>query len=484
MTQRKFGLLSSSVIYGIGGAAQRLVGFLLLPWMTRYLTPADYGVVGLLAVLPALLMPVFTFGLGASVGVCYFAAEDPMRRQSVMHTARWMSYVSAGLMTALALADLSWFNWVAVGSLNYRTHTLIAIVTAALSVLCLPLQLEQQFTGRPIEFVFVSIAGAVVTSIGSLLLIAFFHMGALGVLLGSLLGQSLVWVLLLVQRRVAKAGDGHWDWALAKELLVHGMPMLPSFALLFILQNGIRWPLEWTHGVGAVGLFTIGSSFGTALSLFTAGFVAAWMPWALGQREQWEQARHMVARRLTQYLIGGGLLVVLFFCLAQPALGLMTAPSYFEAWVVVGLSSAASFLMSVFSLLLPPVYIAKKVALVLVSQAAAVVAAVAATYLLIDFGILGAALSVFIGTLALVGAQVIVNARLTGVQPIPFEKGRLVAAGLLTGLACWATFGLRLAEVGEFILHALLLVLLVGGVLVKLLPDRQTLLRKLLRGLL
>jgi O-antigen/teichoic acid export membrane protein len=479
---RKFGLLSSSLLYGLGGAAQRLVGFLLLPVFTRFLTPADYGIVGLLVALPALLLPVFSLGLSASISVCYFAADHPAARHTVIQTARWITYASAGLMTILSLTMLDWITHLLVGNLDYSYHALVSIVTVALNVLCLPLQLELQFSRRPLEFVIISLVGALFTSIGSLMLIVYFNLGAFGMLLGNLIGQVLALTLLLKSKKGRQASKTKADMGVAKELLKHGIPMLPSFVLLFILQNGVRWPLEWHHGMAAVGLYSLGSNFGATLTLFTSGFVAAWMPWAMAQGERWEEGRWEVATRLTQYLIGGGFLVLLFFFAAQPALRILTPYNYFDAWVVIGLAAASNFLTSLFSLILPPLYMAKKVSLVLISQGCAALVTLCMTYILMDFGILGAAIAVFLGTLTLVVIQVIVNTRLTEIKPIPFNKLNFIGISLTLGLTCAATFLLEVSKLENFIMLSLLLILFAGIAMFRCFPDKQLLLRKYLKG--
>ena len=43
-------LCKNSLIYGIGGALNRFIGLLLLPFFTRVLSPEDYGIVALLSI--------------------------------------------------------------------------------------------------------------------------------------------------------------------------------------------------------------------------------------------------------------------------------------------------------------------------------------------------------------------------------------------------------------------------------------------------
>ena len=48
MFQKLRELSKNLAIYGIGDVAVQIVSFLLVPLYVRYLTPADYGVLGLL----------------------------------------------------------------------------------------------------------------------------------------------------------------------------------------------------------------------------------------------------------------------------------------------------------------------------------------------------------------------------------------------------------------------------------------------------
>tara|TARA_R110001599_G_scaffold171353_1_gene362344 strand:- start:370160 stop:371614 length:1455 start_codon:yes stop_codon:yes gene_type:complete len=479
MTVRKFGLLSSSLVYGLGGAAQRCISLLLLPLFTRYLTPTDYGVVGLLAVLPALLLPIFSLGLTASISVCYFSLKYAEKRQSVIQTSLWITYYSVAIMMMLTFIDLDWITQLSTSNLEYRSHTLVAIITAAISIICLPLQLELQFSGRPLEFVISSLVSAIVASLCSVILVVWFNLSSLGILTGSMLGQISLWILLLL-RRHTKSPDikGSANFQIAKELLKHGLPLLPSFMFLFLLQNGVRWSLESKHGVEAVGLYAIGTNFGSVLTLITSGFVTAWMPWAMQLSDQWSDARHMVAKRLTQYVICVGFLVLLFFCFAQPVLYILTPQVYFDAWTVVGLAATANFMISLFSLVLPPIYMAGKVNLVLISQGVAAVVAIVSAHFLLDFGIFGASLAVALGTFTMIAVQLIINKKLVDVPTIPLEFKKIFFIGLIFISSCGITFFLKIEHIGKFAIASLLLILLSGFLMFTFFPDKKSLYKK------
>lgn len=480
MNRNNYGLLFGSVLYGLGGAAPRIISFLLLPVYTSYLTPADYGVLGLLIVLPALLLPVFSLGLSASIGVCYFAIEDQVERRAIISTSRVVTYVSSAVMLVVALFALDWVTNISVGSLEYRLHVLVAIATVVLNVLCLPLQLEQQFSGRPTEYVVISLSGVFLASACSLILVVLFKAGAIGLLIGGLFGQVITYILLIFSGKERGTG-GAISSRVGMQLLKHGLPMLPSFIFLFVIQNGVRWPLEWLHGMDHVGLYSLGSNFGSVITLFTTGVITAWMPWVMAQSSRWEDNRILVARRFTQYFMVGSFLVLVFFCFAQPVLRILTPHDFFDAWIVVGLAAASNFMIAVFSLVLPPVYMAKKVPLILLSQGISAVVTVACMHYFLVYGILGASFSVFLGSLMLVVVQVIVNIKFTDIKPLPLSYYRLAFFLMIIGFCCGVTFYIDISSLPGFVAQIVFLIFFSGLVLLVMVPGRRVLLDKVRR---
>src|SRR4030042_2355383 len=82
---------------------------------------------------------------------------------------------------------------------------------------------------------------------------------------------------------------------------------------------------------------------------------------------------------------------------------LMTQTAFHEAYKVVGLSASASFITGVFFILLPGMYFVKEVKYVTLIQLFAALVAVGFNLLLIQpFGLLGAAIALMLGFVAMV----------------------------------------------------------------------------------
>ena len=72
-------LAKHSAIYGMGAVVSRLIGVLLLPIVTRYLTRADVGAVETLISLTVVLVIVLRMGISMAFFRFYFDAEDDAR---------------------------------------------------------------------------------------------------------------------------------------------------------------------------------------------------------------------------------------------------------------------------------------------------------------------------------------------------------------------------------------------------------------------
>ena len=103
-----------------------------------------------------------------------------------------------------------------------------------------------------------------------------------------------------------------------KELLRLGLPLVPSFAFLFILMHSNKYILEWHSGLEAVGIYSIGFNFGMAISIITGGIATAWYPFFMSYLNKLDEARLVFGRILTYYFLAIGLLCAAFFIFAKP----------------------------------------------------------------------------------------------------------------------------------------------------------------------
>ena len=69
-------LLKETGIYGFGNVLKKFFGFLLVPIYTRYLAPADYGILDSLGVFVSLSVLIFGLGIPGATKRYFFIADS------------------------------------------------------------------------------------------------------------------------------------------------------------------------------------------------------------------------------------------------------------------------------------------------------------------------------------------------------------------------------------------------------------------------
>ena len=126
---------SHAATYAVGNAARRFVGFAMLPIYTRFLTPADYGVVSLLIFSVALLEPLLGARLGWAIPKFYFGASDDRGRRAVI----WAAFAVTGAASVLSVIVLVLFRNEAASILFGNRKYAFALGLFAITLLIQPI---------------------------------------------------------------------------------------------------------------------------------------------------------------------------------------------------------------------------------------------------------------------------------------------------------------------------------------------------------
>jgi O-antigen/teichoic acid export membrane protein len=404
-------LIGATMVYGLGEALNRFANLLLLPLFTAYLSPADYGVIALLAFIPFLARPIFSLGLDTAVGIAYFERPDEAHRSAVIWSALAVLAASVGLLLLTGLPGAGVLSRVMLRTGELAQLVSLAVLSSASSILVQPFMQRLQFQGRARLYVLLS-AVSTLSGIGlAVLLVVGSGRGVRGWVEADLAGKALT--LALFALPVIVSARPRFDRAVAGHLVRLGLPMVPSFAFVFVLQQGNKYILQLLSGLAVLGVYNVGFNLGmAALGMPVAAFQRAWMPHFMAYIDRREEARTAFGRIMTWYVFGFGTLSLLAFIVARPLVMLMTQPGFHGAYQSLGLAAAAQFIFGAFLVLLPGPYFARDVKALAVTQAAAALVAIAVSALLIlRLGLLGAGLGLVAGAAAQALLQVRRNRR-------------------------------------------------------------------------
>ncbi|MCC7188724.1 MAG: oligosaccharide flippase family protein [Anaerolineales bacterium] len=374
-----------------------------------------------------LITPIFSLGMGTAIATCYYEEKGASRKAETIWSAVTILLVSVTCLIALGAPLAGFWSQLAFQTPDYRSLVAITFLSAGLSILSTPFMMYLQFEERA-KLYSVFTALTTVISIGSnVLLVVVFQRGIRGVIEGFLITQ-VVNLILFAAPAVVNLKYAYKS-TVARELLWLGIPLIPSFAFLFLLQQGNRYILQLFGGLDQVGLYTIGYNFGAVMSVPIDALIVAWMPFFMSFLDRQEEARALFGRIVTFYLIGFGVLNMLFYIFAKPVVMLMTQAAFLQAYQVVGLSATAYFLSGLYYLLLPGMYFAKEVRYQSWIHGVAAVLGTALNFLLIwKFNIYGAGLGLALGFFLVVLLTYLWNLkRKTRYIQVQYEWKRIVA---------------------------------------------------------
>lgn len=470
----------SSLVYGTGQVLLRVISLLLLPVFTAYLTPADYGVVSVLTLATFFLAPVFALGIPSAIGLIYFEHADLSGRSRTIHSAATVLALSGAVLVVAGIAAGPWlvnllFPNAERAASDLRVYLVLSIATSAIANVTQPLLLQLQLEQRAGRFVALTVASSLATIGLSVGFVVGLRAGVLGLLTASLVGGAITFVLVVLV--AARAAPYAFDRAVAARLLRIGVPLIPSFLFIFGIFQANRYVIQLVRGLDDLGVYTVGFNLGYAISIVVAGFTSAWLPFFLPYAERREEARRLFGRITTYYVVGIGSLALLFYLAARPAILVLTRAPFHDAYLVVGASATAQFLIGLHSIMLAGVYFAKDVRSVPVIQGVSAAVALGLTFVLVrTTGIAGAGVALVAGCSVMVVLQHGLN-RSRGYIRIHYDRPRLLTFGLVfVAYAGLFTLPRTLPLGAEILLSGAASILLAGIVLALLTPAERSLL--------
>jgi O-antigen/teichoic acid export membrane protein len=282
-------LARHSAIYGFGSLVSRFLAVLLLPLYTRYLSPADYGLIETLIALSAILTVLLAAGVKSAFFRFYFDGQDEAGKRRVIRTSFWftMAMGTAGLVAGLVLAE-------PISELLFDTGEHADLVRASFVGLWAHVNYEQMTSLFRVEqrsgaYLVATLINLALTVGATILLVVVFEEGPIGVIVGNFTGTLLVYVGLLAYRRSELGLE--WDRPLLREMNRFGMPLVPSALFLWALNFSDRFFLVKLSGPREVGLYSIGVRLASAIILLLAAFRTAWPAFAYSIEDDREAAR-------------------------------------------------------------------------------------------------------------------------------------------------------------------------------------------------
>jgi O-antigen/teichoic acid export membrane protein len=272
------------LVYGLGSVANRVVGFLLLPLYTRYLTPEDYGIKAMVVAGVDMVGIFLSFGLRTAM--IRFATDTDgggVRREAVSTTlALFVGILGSGIAIAVwqaeALAALIF------GNAAYASFLRLGLVTLFFINVFDACMAHLQLRHRSAAYSAVSLSTVAVGVSLNVLFVVGAGLGVRGLLYGELITYAAfcAGLLLYTLREVGTT----FSPALARRILRYGAPLLFTPLVWTLINQADRLFLTRHVSLGEVGIYSMAIQFATVL------YIAVIQPFA----NFWEPAQYQIMR--------------------------------------------------------------------------------------------------------------------------------------------------------------------------------------------
>lgn len=269
-------LLKGSIAVSVAQATTKILGFLLLPIFTYYLSPTDYGIASMVAIVMTVLNLVYNPGMVSATMRLYHATDSHKERQELFGSAfRFFVFVPItviflGLLFGPTLFPLIFKNF------SFYPYGFLALILAFFSepkriwVTLMTLQYKMHITAV------YSVISVVLGMATSILLVVVFKMGVMGKVLGMF--PTVLLFFFVSFFTIKKYSQGLWSWNSIKKQLVFGFPLIIAIWSYEILHVADRYILERMTDLRSVGIYTFGYHLAEMPMFLVLGIRQLWNP--------------------------------------------------------------------------------------------------------------------------------------------------------------------------------------------------------------
>lgn len=293
-SMKKAGIINSAGIYVVSSLATSAIPFLLLPILTRLLTPADYGIVAMFGIWISILGVFVGLSVQGAISIRYFEFSRANMQQYVSSCI----YILL-LTTVFTVVCVFIFRSVLEKYTSLPSQWLIGGVIVAGMQFVISVRLSLwQVAKLPLKYGTLQIIQSAINAALSLwlVIVAGFAWE------GRLIGMSATGLVVMLGSLYSLWREG-WltlnvNLNYVQDALKFGVPLIPHVLGGMLLTAIDRLMVANQLGIDHAGVYTVALQIGMVLSLFTVAVNQAYAPWLF---EQLRDLNDYKKRKIVRY---------------------------------------------------------------------------------------------------------------------------------------------------------------------------------------
>lgn len=422
-------LLKTSGIYALGSVTLPFISLILAPFLTHNLSRSDYGALVVLTTAITLLAGATQLGLGSaffrSYSYDYKSQHDQM---GVLSTVVILLMLTSMTVAIAIVFAAPWLTAFVLQDPSLSNPVRLAALIVLLLNLTVPGFAFLRAENRAGFFVILSIASLLITLGATIILVGRLHMGIVGSLIATGGGYAFVVACtlppILVRAGVRLRFDIAWG------LLTFGFPNVFNFLSMWVLQLSDRFLLAHFGSLAQTASYAVAYNLGGGIGVvILSPFLLAWPSFVFAT------AKRTDAQYIFQLVFRWFSSILLFTTYALSLVGIALLDMFFptayhSATYIIPIVSVSVMFYGIYNIVGLGIGLRRKNWLAVVFTTTAALVNIGINIVLIPrYGAMGAAVSTLIAYIVLVFIAYIVSQH---IYTIPFEIG-LFLLTLLVG---------------------------------------------------
>jgi O-antigen/teichoic acid export membrane protein len=301
-------VFKSSSIYLLTSIINRAIPFLLLPFLTKYLSPEEYGIVTIITIIISFSYPLMNMSGNLLIAKNYFVNKDQIKAINSNHfiiviLSFFVLLVTYTLLTQVfnVKFDVPYY-WIVivlfVGIFNSVNLNYITILRCS---------------NRVYKYGQYEILKSVVNVGVSILLVVSFKMSWQGRAWGIIVSLVMYGLLSFYRQKKEDVLDFTFNKEVFKTNWKFVFPLIPLTLSNMVMNFSDRFFIKEIVGIKALGLYSVGYTLGMSILVYTESFSKAWQPWFFEKAKNFNENSRIIYKSVFYYFISLCVLPLVIF---------------------------------------------------------------------------------------------------------------------------------------------------------------------------
>jgi O-antigen/teichoic acid export membrane protein len=267
--------IENFLVYGLGGIISKVIPLIMVPIVTRIMPSTDYfGISDLSNTIIQFASAIAIMGMYDAMYRLFFEKDEEDYKRTVCSTALVFTCITSLIVFIIMILTRETIAQFFFSDRKYAYVVYISaiatLVGATNSIISAPTRMQNK---RKVFLVTNTVAPLLSYSISIPMLLAGYYVIALP-LAAVISGITMEIAFGVMNRNWFRPRQ--FDTNILKQLLVIAIPLLPNFLIYWIFNSCDKVMITNMIGIGAAGIYSVGSKLGHTSQLIYTAFAGGW----------------------------------------------------------------------------------------------------------------------------------------------------------------------------------------------------------------